>query len=66
MSDFDFYKIIELVPESPENFEPLGSKRKFWLRLSTDKQPWLFKYARGGTGEAWAEKIAQAQLAENC
>jgi hypothetical protein len=40
-----------------EGDEQLGSKRKFWFR-HTNEELWLFKYARAGTGEHWAEKIA--------
>jgi hypothetical protein len=39
----------------------MGSKRKFWFRDEHDRA-WLFKYARSGSGEDWAEKIA-AELA---
>jgi hypothetical protein len=62
------------VPEYPvldlpgglvaENREPLGSKKKLWLRDPTDLRPRiLFKFNRPGTGEDWSEKIA-AELAE--
>ena len=37
--------------------EQLGSKRKFWLYRVISAQPLLFKYARLGTGEHWAEKL---------
>ena len=37
--------------------ESLGSKRKIWLWFKHDSVPWLFKYARAGTGEHWAEKL---------
>jgi hypothetical protein len=40
-----------------EGDEQLGSKRKFWFRHADDEL-WLFKYARPGTGEHWAEKTA--------
>lgn len=36
--------------------EGMGSKPKFWFRR--DGQRWLFKEARDGTGEDWAEKVA--------
>lgn len=46
-----------------ENREPLGSKKKLWLRDPDDQGPRiLFKYNRPGTGEDWSEKIA-AELA---
>ena len=52
------FSIIEIHSDSPELTEQLGSKPKFWFRLEGDEQPWLFKYAREGTGEHWSEKIA--------
>lgn len=46
--------------------EEMGSKRKGWVQVGTDSEPWLFKYARLSngevTGEHWAEKVA-AELA---
>ncbi|WP_049876185.1 MULTISPECIES: HipA domain-containing protein [Sorangium] len=35
----------------------MGTKRKFWCHAD-DRRRYLFKYARAGTGEDWAEKIA--------
>lgn len=52
------FDIISIRTDSPELTEQLGSKPKFWFRMEGDEQPWLFKYARDGTGEHWAEKIA--------
>ncbi len=37
--------------------EPLGSKRKFWALLEGEERQWLFKFARAGSGEHWAEKL---------
>lgn len=54
----DPYPIFTLQTDSPELIEQLGSKQKFWFRWAGDEQPWLFKFAREGTGEHWAEKIA--------
>jgi len=58
------YHILELLSDSPEVIEQLGSKPKFWFRMQGDDQPWLFKYTRENTGEDWSEKIASeiAQL----
>lgn len=56
------YTILRLKTDSPKLIEQLGSKPKFWFRWNDDEQPWLFKFAREGTGEHWAEKIA-AELA---
>lgn len=52
------YPVHILNFDSPEVIEQLGSKPKFWFRLSDDDQPWLFKYTRENTGEDWSEKIA--------
>jgi hypothetical protein len=52
------YPVFDLKTDSPELIEQLGSKPKFWFRWGADEQPWLFKFAREGTGEHWAEKIA--------
>lgn len=46
------------ISAQPEWVEQMGSKPKFWFRNPDDDQPWLFKFAREGTGEDWAEKIA--------
>jgi hypothetical protein len=54
---------MQLKADSPELVEQLGSKPKFWFRVQDDTQPWLFKYTREKTGEAWSEKIA-AEIAE--
>jgi hypothetical protein len=59
------YPVLQLPGgRIPENREPLGSKKKVWLRDPTGREPRvLFKYNRGGTGEDWSEKIA-AELAQ--
>jgi hypothetical protein len=49
------YPIIEVRPEDIIGDEGMGSKPKFWFRR--DGRRWLFKEAREGTGEDWAEKI---------
>lgn len=49
------YPIIQVVPEDVIGDEGMGSKPKFWFRR--DRQRWLFKEAREGTGEDWAEKV---------
>ncbi|HVU25489.1 MAG TPA: HipA domain-containing protein [Opitutus sp.] len=54
----DPFPILSLQADSPELIEQLGSKPKFWFRMTDDEQPWLFKFARERTGEHWAEKIA--------
>ena len=53
-----------MTPAEPgRRLEPLGSKAKFWFRVEgTPTRLGLFKYARTGTGEPWAELIA-AELA---
>lgn len=52
------FQVMQLLADSPEVIEQLGSKPKFWFRLPGDEQPWLFKYTRDNTGEDWSEKIA--------
>jgi len=54
----DEFPILYLKTDDPVLTEQLGSKPKFWFRLKDDEQRWLFKFAREGTGEHWAEKIA--------
>src|SRR4051794_26944632 len=56
------FRIVD-VSAAPDRTEPIGSKEKFWFRDPTDQSLWLFKRARAGTGEDWAEKIA-AEIAE--
>ncbi len=50
---------------TPEDYEQLGTKEKFWYLDSSDQVPvkYLFKYSRKNTGEHWSEKIAE-QLCE--
>lgn len=55
------YNIIQIPGDARDDIEQLGSKPKFWVFL--DGQRWLFKEARPGTGEDWAEKAA-AELAK--
>lgn len=50
------FPIVRIADEAREDTEQLGSKPKFWVLLG-DKR-WLFKEARPGTGEDWAEKAA--------
>ena len=57
------YPILEVFPAGSERVEQLGSKPKFWFRWDIGDKRWLFKYARSGTGEHWAEKIG-AEVAE--
>ena len=53
MSEFP---IVGIPADAREDTEQLGSKPKFWVLL--DGRRWLFKEARPGTGEDWAEKAA--------
>ena len=57
MTPFPIYDVPASV--RPESIEHLGSKQKFWFR-DAEGELWLFKYARPGTGEHWAEKLAAA------
>jgi len=50
------FPVLEVQPDEVISDEAMGSKTKFWFRRG--EQRWLFKEARGGTGEDWAEKIA--------
>lgn len=50
------FPVFEILPAEVISDEALGSKTKFWFRRGDDR--WLFKEARDGTGEDWAEKIA--------
>lgn len=61
---FHCLRVHQTVPFGAEPLgpEPLGSKRKFWASLEDEPQPWLFKFARPGSGEHWAEKMG-AELA---
>lgn len=54
----DRYPIIE-VDVAERNQEDMGSKSKFWYTRQEDGAQWLFKYPRPGSGEHWAEKIAE-------
>lgn len=55
----DYYPVYDVSSAQPEWIEQMGSKPKFWFRRSEDgDHRWLFKFAREGTGEDWAEKIA--------
>ena len=62
MAMTDTYPIIELQTDWLLGDEQMGSKDKFWVRLTSDRNLWLFKYSRVSagriTGEHWAEKIA--------
>lgn len=50
------YQVLDVDPESLIGDEQLGTKPKAWF--SRNGEEWLFKEARAGTGEDWAEKIA--------
>jgi len=58
----DSFPIVQVPEDAGESVEAMGSKRKFWYRDS-DMGRALYKQARAGTGEDWAEKAA-AELAE--
>lgn len=57
----EHYPVFELAPEWVRAEEQMGSKKKYWVDASAERQ-WLFKFARVNqgvpTGEHWAEKIA--------
>lgn len=49
--------IIEVAEDASGNYEPMGTKPKFWFHHNELGQC-LYKDARPGTGEDWSEKIA--------
>ena len=54
------YPIIRIEPDWVGQPEEMGSKQKFWYRHPGAHEPaWLFKIPRPGTGEHWAEKLAE-------
>ena len=54
----DRYPVIE-VDAAALRPEDMGSKSKFWYTRREDGARWLFKHPRPGSGEHWAEKIAE-------
>lgn len=50
------YPILAVDPTARLGDEPMGTKEKFWYEAAGIKH--LFKKARAGTGEDWAEKAA--------
>ena len=54
------FQIIEVAEDAPHAFEQMGTKPKFWYLRN--EVYFLFKEGRPGTGEDWAEKVAE-QLA---
>lgn len=52
------FPIVTVAPNAPRGQEQLGSKPKFWYD-DPDLGLCLFKEVRPGTGEDWAEKIAE-------
>ncbi len=56
------FEVVTLQEHWPRSLEQMGTKRKFWYAQHNEEEGepfWLFKYARRGTGEDWAEKIAE-------
>ena len=54
----DQYPVIQ-VDAADVRPEDMGSKSKFWYTRRDDGAQWLFKHPRPGSGEHWAEKIAE-------
>lgn len=52
------FDVLLVQPHWPRSMEQMGTKRKFWYENDRGEL-WLFKYARPGIGEDWAEKIAE-------
>jgi hypothetical protein len=55
------YPIIEIPDNAPELPEQQGTKQKYWIHHN--KNHFLLKIGRSGTGENWAEKVT-CELAE--
>lgn len=53
------YPILEVTGWQALEEESLGTKQKIWL-VDDQKQEWLFKFPRPGTGEHWAERVVAA------
>lgn len=51
------YPVVKVAPSDADSVEPMGTKTKFWFD-HPDYGRCLFKVARPGTGEDWAEKVA--------
>lgn len=56
----EHFRIIKVAEDAPHASEQMGTKPKFWFLK--DRTNFLFKEGRPGTGEDWAEKVAE-QLA---
>ena len=56
------FPVIDVPDDASDELETMGSKDKFWFDSEQHGRS-LYKIARPGTGEDWAEKIA-AELAE--
>ena len=54
------YDVLSFGSYSEKVSEPMGTKRKYWVRRDGGNEPhdWLFKIPRAETGEDWAEKAA--------
>lgn len=50
------FALIELAVETQTQLEQLGTKAKFWFH-DEQRNRFLFKQGRPGTGENWAEKV---------
>ena len=56
----DSYTVFTVEPEWVLGPEEMGSKKKFWYRPPGERETnWLYKHPKSGTGEHWAEKIAE-------
>jgi len=56
------FPIVVVDSKRMQALETLGTKKKFWFRVTEDGPRYLFKAEERGTGEDWAEKLA-AELA---
>jgi hypothetical protein len=62
IADSVVYMIYQVPEDAADAPEQLGTKPKFWFS-DASSQKFMFKEARPGTGEDWAEKVA-AELCE--
>lgn len=53
------FPVRRLTFATPDIYEQLGTKEKFWIKGTDDNHLYLFKFSRENTGEHWSEKIAE-------
>lgn len=53
------FPVRRLTFATPDFYEQLGTKEKFWIKWRNDRHRYLFKFSRENTGEHWSEKVAE-------